>query len=106
MMQVVLVAIAAIIVSAIAAAIFWPKTVSSSLKVKAITWESDVKSFFRKKDIDAMSARGMDLSDKKVVSDNANEIYARVADGTMPCDEPWSQKRIDAFGQWIAQGKK
>lgn len=42
----------------------------------------------------------MDLWDR----DDAANILDRVVDGTMPCDEPWPQHRIDLFRGWIAGG--
>ena len=31
-------------------------------------------------------------------------ILERLAEGTMPCDEPWPETRVQAFRNWIEQG--
>jgi hypothetical protein len=45
-----------------------------------------------------------DLSKYDDVKNNAAAIHERLADGSMPCDEPWSQERIALFRQWIDEG--
>ena len=47
-----------------------------------------------------------DLSDYDDVRDKAELIYARLDEGTMPCDEPWSEERVKTFRRWLDQGKK
>jgi hypothetical protein len=45
-----------------------------------------------------------DLSSYDDVREYSEEIYARLADGTMPCDEPWPGERILRFRRWIDAG--
>jgi hypothetical protein len=45
-----------------------------------------------------------DLSSYDDVREYSHEIYARLADGSMPCDEPWPAERILRFQQWIEAG--
>lgn len=87
----------------VALAVLLPKSAAS---FDNVTWDDDIRPLFRQKDIDAMKARGMDLSDKATVSRNADIIYSSVASGSMPCDSPWSSQKVDLFGAWIANGKK
>jgi hypothetical protein len=35
---------------------------------------------------------------------NAGEILARPANGSMPCDGPWSPAQIDVFRRWTQTG--
>jgi hypothetical protein len=51
-----------------------------------------------------MKQFGLDLSSYDEVRAQADNILARVEDGSMPCDEPWPQERIDRFKQWMADG--
>jgi hypothetical protein len=67
------------------------------------TWEQDIKPMFREWDRAEMMYL-LDLWSYQDVRDNAESIYDRVADGTMPCDAPWPQERIDLFGAWVSAG--
>jgi hypothetical protein len=67
------------------------------------TWEQDIKPMFREWDREEMLYL-FDLWSYQEVRENAEGIYNRVADGTMPCDAPWPQERIDLFGAWVAAG--
>jgi hypothetical protein len=67
------------------------------------TWEHDIKPMFRESDREEMMYL-FDLWSYKDVRDNADAIYDRVSDGTMPCDEPWPQEQIDLFGAWVEAG--
>jgi hypothetical protein len=58
---------------------------------------------FRPSDVEAMEFV-FDLSSYDDVREYAEEIYTRLADGTMPCDRPWPKERIRRFGDWIAAG--
>ncbi len=51
------------------------------------------------------SARGFDLSKFEDVVPRADTIYERLADESMPCDEPWPVEKIARFRLWIDQGK-
>ena len=45
-----------------------------------------------------------DLSSYEDVSQNAEEIHSRLAEGTMPCDGPWPEENVERFRQWIDAG--
>jgi len=73
----------------------------------ALSFEEDIAPLFREKDVEEMKEiSGFDLSDYEDVKDHAELIYARLDDGTMPCDGPWSEERISRFRRWIDQGKR
>jgi hypothetical protein len=38
------------------------------------------------------------------VKAQAENIYARLADGSVPCDGAWPQDQLDLFKRWIDQG--
>ena len=40
------------------------------------------------------------------VPDNAQSVYATLADGSMPPDEPWPAEKVALFKQWMDQGLK
>jgi hypothetical protein len=45
-----------------------------------------------------------DLSSYEDVRANAEGIYERLAEGTMPCDGPWPAEDVDRFRTWIDTG--
>ncbi len=63
----------------------------------------DVRPLFRDKDVDEMQF-AFDLSAYQDVRDNAEEIDARLADGSMPCDGPWPAEHVALFRQWMSEG--
>ena len=63
----------------------------------------DIRALFRDSDIDEMKF-AFDLSQYAHVKSNAEGIYARLADGSMPCDEPWAADQVAIFQQWMAEG--
>jgi hypothetical protein len=62
-----------------------------------------IRPLFRQEDRDAMKY-AFDLWDYQDVSSNAESIFDRLDDGSMPCDEPWSSEQIDLFRRWIDAG--
>lgn len=73
----------------------------------AARFEEDIRPLFREKDIEEMKdISGFDLSEYEDVRDNAEAIYARLDDGTMPCDGPWPGEKVEIFRRWIDQGQK
>ena len=44
------------------------------------------------------------LSKYEDVRANANEIYERLVDGSMPSDGPWPAENIAKFKQWMEEG--
>jgi hypothetical protein len=68
-----------------------------------LSFERDILPLFRAQDIDAMSF-AVDLSSYEDVCKNAEEIHSRLADGTMPCDGPWSEEDVERVRRWIEAG--
>ena len=69
----------------------------------APSFERDVRPLFRDDDVDAMLF-AFDLRSYDDVRANAEEIYERLADSSMPCDGEWPQADIDRFRAWIDAG--
>lgn len=68
-----------------------------------MSFEREISPLFRPQDVEEMSW-AFDLSAYEDVRAHAEEIHARLADGTMPCDGPWPEEDVERFGQWIAAG--
>ena len=68
-----------------------------------MSFERDIRPLFRSEDIDSMSF-AFDLSSYEDVRSNAQEIYERVAEGTMPCDVPWEEQQVTRFREWMDAG--
>jgi hypothetical protein len=68
-----------------------------------VSFEREISPLFRPQDVEEMSW-AFDLSAYEDVRAHAEEIHARLADGTMPCDGPWPEEDVERFGQWIAAG--
>ena len=69
------------------------------------SFATDIRPLFRDSpDVDSMQGYGLDLSSYEEVRARASEIYARVADGSMPCDEPWPPERLALFKRWMDEG--
>ena len=63
----------------------------------------DIRPLFRDMDVDEMKF-AFDLSQYEDVRDNADAIYERLAEGSMPCDGAWSDEQIALFREWIDAG--
>ena len=63
-------------------------------------FEEDIRPLFRDEDVESM-AFAFDLSSYGEVCDHAEEIHARLAEGTMPCDAPWPEEKVALFRAWI-----
>lgn len=66
-------------------------------------FESDIRPLFRPGDMDAMSF-AFDLASYDDVRANADEIYERLADGSMPCDASWPAEQVERFREWVDAG--
>jgi hypothetical protein len=53
-----------------------------------------------------LAISGFDLHRYEDVRDHADDIAAKLGDGTMPCDGGWLPDRIATFLQWIDDGKR
>jgi hypothetical protein len=73
------------------------------VSVGAPSFEADIKGLFREEDRDAMEYV-FDLWSYDDVRANAELIYERVEDGSMPCDEEWPDARIQLLRAWIDAG--
>jgi hypothetical protein len=79
-----------------------PASVRSNCRVPAEvpTFARDIRPLFRQGDVESMSF-AFDLSSYEDVRRYAEEIYERVADGSMPCDEEWPRERVAVLRRWI-----
>jgi hypothetical protein len=66
-------------------------------------FEEDIRPLFRPEDVEAMSF-AFELSAYEEVCEHAEEIYSRLADGTMPCDASWPEEDVELFRAWIDAG--
>ena len=73
------------------------------LAPEAPGFERDIRPLFRPEDVDAMSF-AFDLSSYEDVRSAAEDIYGRLADGTMPCDSRWPAEHVELFRRWIDAG--
>ncbi len=71
----------------------------------ALSFATDIQPLFRQRDVSAMRmVAGFDLHDYADVQAHAEGIYARLSDGSMPCDGAWSQTDVARFRAWIDAG--
>jgi len=71
----------------------------------ALSFASDIRPLFRDSpDVETMKNLGLDLSSYDEVKQSAVAIHARVAEGSMPCDEPWPDDRVALFKRWMDEG--
>jgi Ferritin-like len=68
-----------------------------------VTYEQDIRQLFRDRDIQSMSF-AFDLSSYDDVRANAEAIYEKLAEGSMPCDSRWPAEDVDRFRTWIDNG--
>jgi len=68
-----------------------------------VSYAASIKGLFRAKDRTAMLTH-FDLWLYEDVKDNAQDIHRVVADGSMPCDNPWTSDKVDLFASWMATG--
>ena len=65
------------------------------------SFAADIRPLFRDRDVRRMT---FDLADYEDVKANADGIYERLADGSMPCDGAWPADRVALFRRWIDEG--
>ena len=71
----------------------------------ALSFAKDIRPLFRDTpDVDSMKEVGLDLSSHAEVKAQAENIYARLLDRSMPCDEPWPEERLALFKRWMGEG--
>jgi hypothetical protein len=70
-----------------------------------LSFENDIRPLFRASDVEEMSW-AFDLSSVDEVREHAEDIYARLADGSMPCDGAWPEEDVERFRSWIDGGMR
>jgi hypothetical protein len=71
----------------------------------AVSFATEIRPLFRDSpDIDTMQGFGLDLSSYDDVKARASEVYARLQDGSMPCDDAWPAERLALFKRWMDEG--
>jgi hypothetical protein len=71
----------------------------------ALSFATDIRPLFRDEpDVKTMKRMGLDLSSYDDVKAKAEGIYARLENGTMPCDDPWPKDQVSLFKRWIDEG--
>ena len=70
---------------------------------ETVSFDAHIKALFRDKDRRSM-AFAFDLGSYDDVRSHADAIVTRLRAGTMPCDEAWSQEKVDLFQRWIDGG--
>ena len=68
-----------------------------------MSFADDVKPLFREDDRASMDF-AFDLWSYDDVKAHATLILERLEEGTMPCDETWSDDKIEILRSWIAEG--
>jgi len=69
----------------------------------APSFATDIKPLFRDSDREAMLS-AFDLWSFDDVSSNSAPILAAVESGSMPCDGPWPDEKVDLLRSWIDSG--
>jgi hypothetical protein len=67
------------------------------------SFASDIRPLFRDDDVEEMRF-AFDLTVYDDVKANADGIYDRLAEGSMPCDGAWPADRVALFRQWMDEG--
>ena len=70
---------------------------------EAVGYQPDIRPLFREKDVSSMS-KAFDLASYEDVRAHSDAILAKVAEGSMPCDGPWPQDRVELFRSWVDAG--
>ncbi|MEG9434916.1 hypothetical protein JAO29_01830 [Edaphobacter sp. HDX4] len=72
----------------------------------ALSFAADIRPLFRDEDVECMQGMGVDLGDPAwmCVPENAQTVYERLADGSMPPDEVWPADRVALFKSWMDAG--
>ncbi|HEX2112070.1 MAG TPA: hypothetical protein VHF67_11005 [Gaiellaceae bacterium] len=73
------------------------------MSADAPSFERDIKPLFRDDDVESMEF-AFDLRSYDDVRTNAEEIYERLSDGSMPCDREWPADQVALFRAWIDAG--
>jgi hypothetical protein len=72
----------------------------------APSYATDIRPLFRDKDVSSMmQLGGFDLSSYDDASSHADDILAKLSDGSMPCDGAWPLENVEIFRRWVSSGK-
>jgi hypothetical protein len=71
---------------------------------ETVRFGQHIKPLFRRRDRQSMLF-AFDLWSHADASQHAEAILDRLQAGTMPCDGPWPQDKIDVFRRWAGTGK-
>ncbi len=72
--------------------------------MEKLGFDKDIRPLFRPYDIESMKPNGIDLSSYEAVKERAQDIYARLLNKDMPCDEPWNDHNLSKFKEWMESG--
>jgi hypothetical protein len=67
------------------------------------SFAADIAPLWREDDVESMLF-AFDLRSYEDVKENAEDIWDRLDDGSMPCDEEWPAERVSLFRSWIDGG--
>jgi len=71
----------------------------------ALSFATDIRPLFRDTpDVTTMKRLGLDLSSYEAVKAKAEGIYARLENGSMPCDGAWPADHVARFKRWMDEG--
>jgi hypothetical protein len=71
----------------------------------SMSFGKDIHPLFRDSDVQEMtSVADFDLSRCADVRARAEDIFERLAEGSMPCDQAWSKENVGKFKQWLDEG--
>ena len=65
-------------------------------------WDQ-VRDLFRERDREEM-LYAFDLWSRDDVAEYAEPILERLEDGTMPCDDPWPEEKVQLLRRWFEAG--
>ncbi len=68
------------------------------------SFAQDIRPLFTDEDVEHMHDFDIDLGSYDSVKKNAEEIYERLADGSMPPGTPWPDAQVARFRGWIDEG--
>lgn len=68
-----------------------------------VSFARDIRPLFNDRDVGSMS-RFFNLTSYDDVRANAEGIYDRLADGSMPCYGAWSGENVQLFRAWMDGG--
>ncbi|HWC37072.1 MAG TPA: CDGSH iron-sulfur domain-containing protein, partial [Acidimicrobiales bacterium] len=72
---------------------------------ETVTFARHIKPLFRQRDRQSMKF-AFDLWSYDDVGPRADDILARLRDGSMPCDGAWPAEKVQVFRRWIESGKQ